>query len=212
MKLLGFDSRSNTLSWRLSFKWSVSYPYFWTQNSFSTSQQVSCSLWIFKTLHLVRVRWSSVALQWSNASRIGASSVRSRDHRQLYVNHLIPKYQKYSTGWLSATTIKFLLKKCNCYDKVPKYCNPLAFHCQDLIGNILCCLFWAINVNQCRVRMGLSIRKGSGVHWSAPKQGDRTEELKEITATLVEWLNVYYQCDIQILRVNCIYAWMSPYL
>ena len=38
------------------------------------------------------------------------------------------------------------IKKCNCYDKVPKYCNPLAFHCQDLIVNILCCLFWTINV------------------------------------------------------------------
>ena len=38
------------------------------------------------------------------------------------------------------------IKKFNCYDKVPKYCNPLACHCQDLIGNILCCLFWAINV------------------------------------------------------------------
>ena len=41
---------------------------------------------------------------------------------------------------------KMSIKKCNCYDKVPKYCNPLACHCQDLIVNILCCLFWAINV------------------------------------------------------------------
>ena len=48
-------------------------------------------------------RRSSVALQWCNASRIGASSVRSRDHRQSYVNHLIPKNQKHSYGWPSAT-------------------------------------------------------------------------------------------------------------
>ena len=41
--------------------------------------------------------------------------------------------------------------KCNCYDKVPKYRNPWAFHCQDLIGNIRYCLFWAINVSQCKV-------------------------------------------------------------
>ena len=110
IKPLGFDSRSNTSSWRLFFKSSVSYPHFWPQNSFSTYQQMNCSLRILKTLHLVRVRWSSVVLQWYNASRIGASSVRSSDHRQLYVNYLIPKYQKYSTGWLSATTIKCLLK------------------------------------------------------------------------------------------------------
>ena len=110
IKPLGFDSRSNTSSWRLFFKSSVSYPHFWSPNSFYTYKEMNCSLQILKTLHLVRIRKSGVALQWCNASRIGASSVRSRDHRQLCVNHLIPKYQKYSTGWLSATTIKCLLK------------------------------------------------------------------------------------------------------
>ena len=107
IKPLGFDSRSNTSSWRLFFKSSVSYPHFCPQNSFSTYQQMNCSLRILKMLHLVRIRSSGVALQWCNASRIGASSDRSRDHRQLCVNHLIPKYQKYSTGWLNATTIKW---------------------------------------------------------------------------------------------------------
>ena len=35
--------------------------------------------------------------------------------------------------------------------------------------------------------MGLSIlRERTGEHWSAPKQGDRTKELKEITAMLIE--------------------------
>ena len=36
IKPLGFDAQSNTSSWRLFFKLSVSYPYFWPQNSFST--------------------------------------------------------------------------------------------------------------------------------------------------------------------------------
>ena len=54
IKLLGFDSRSNTSSWRLFFKLSVSYSRFWPQNSFST-YQVDISLRILKTLHLVRI-------------------------------------------------------------------------------------------------------------------------------------------------------------
>ena len=106
---------------------------------------MNCSLRILKTLHLVRVRWSSVVLQWYNASRIGASSVRSSDHRQLYVNYLI-KVSKVLNRMTECNNNKMCIKKCNCYDKVPKYCNPLAFHCQDLISSILCCLFWAINV------------------------------------------------------------------
>ena len=106
---------------------------------------MNCSLRILKTLHLVRVRSSSVVLQWYNASRIGASSVRSSDHRQLCVNYLI-KVSKVLNRMTECNNNKMSIKKCNCYDKIPKYCNPLAFHCQDLIGNILCCLFWAINV------------------------------------------------------------------
>ena len=43
----------------------------------------------------------SVALQCCDASRIKESSVRSRDRRQSYVNHLLPKNQKHSSGWLS---------------------------------------------------------------------------------------------------------------
>ena len=101
IKPLGFDSPSNTSSWRLFFKSSVSYPCFWPQNSFSTYQQMNCSLRILKTLHLVHVRRSSVALQCCDASRIKESSVRSRDRRQSYVNHLLPKNQKHSSGWLS---------------------------------------------------------------------------------------------------------------
>ena len=66
LKLLDFDSQSNTSSWKLPFKSSVSYPCFWPQNSFFTSQQVSWSLRILKTLHLVRVRRCSVASQWCN--------------------------------------------------------------------------------------------------------------------------------------------------
>ena len=30
--------------------------------------------------------------------------------------------------------------KWKCYDKVPKYCNPLVFHCWDLFSNIPYCL------------------------------------------------------------------------
>ena len=103
IKPLGFDTRSNNSSWRLFFKWSVSYPCFWPQNSFSTCQQVSCSLRIFKTLHLLCILRSSIPLQWCNTLRIRVSSVRSPDHRQSYVNHLIPKNQKHSSGWLSPT-------------------------------------------------------------------------------------------------------------
>ena len=80
IKPLGFDSPSNTSSWRLFFKSSVSYPCFWPQNSFSTYQQMNCSLRILKTLHLVHVRWSSVALQCYDASKIRASFLRSSDH------------------------------------------------------------------------------------------------------------------------------------
>ena len=45
-------------------------------------QQMNFSLRILKTLHLVHVRRSSVALQCCDASRIKESSVRSRDRRQ----------------------------------------------------------------------------------------------------------------------------------
>ena len=113
IKPLGFDSRSNTSSWRLFFKSSVSYPHFWPQNSFSTYEQMNCSLRILKTLHLVRVRWSSVVLQWYNASRIGASSVRSSDHRQLYVNYLI-KVSKVLNRMTECNNNKMSVKKCNC--------------------------------------------------------------------------------------------------
>ena len=85
------------------FKWSVSYPCFWPQNSFSTCQQVSCSLRILKTIHLLCILRSSIPLQWYNTLRIRVSSVRSPDHRQSYVNHLIPKNQMHSSGWLSPT-------------------------------------------------------------------------------------------------------------
>ena len=34
--------------------------------------------------------------------------------------------------------------------------------------------------------MALSIPRESGVHWSGPKQGDRTEELKVTTSVLGE--------------------------
>ena len=103
IKPLGCDSRSNTSSWRLFFKWSVLYPCFWPWNSFSTCQQVSCSLRILKTLHLFCILRSSIPLQWCNTLRIWVSSVRSPDHRQSYVNHLIPMKQKHSSGWLSPT-------------------------------------------------------------------------------------------------------------
>ena len=103
IKPLGFDAQSNTSSWRLFFKLSVSYPCFWPQNSFSTYQQMNCSLRILKTLHIVHVRKSSVDLQWCDASRIRESSVRSRDHRQSYFNYLIPKNYNHSSGWLSPT-------------------------------------------------------------------------------------------------------------
>ena len=63
IKPLAFDSWSNTSGWRLFFKWSVSYPCFWPQNSFSTCQQVSCSLRILKTLHLLCILRSSIPLQ-----------------------------------------------------------------------------------------------------------------------------------------------------
>ena len=103
IKPLGFDTRSNNSSWRLFFKWSVSYPCFWPRNSFSTCQQVSCSLRILKTLHLLCILRSSIPLQWCNTLRIRVSSVRSPDHRQSYLNHPIPKNQKHSSGWLSPT-------------------------------------------------------------------------------------------------------------
>ena len=103
IKPLGFDAQSNTSSWRLFFKLSVSYPCFRPQKSFLTYQQMNCSLRILKTLHIVHVRKSSVDLQWCDASRIRESSVRSRDHRQSYVNYLIPKNHNHSSGWLSPT-------------------------------------------------------------------------------------------------------------
>ena len=159
IKPLGFDSPSNTSSWRLFFKSSVSYPCFWSQNSFSTYQQINCSLRILKTLHLVHVRRSSVALQCYDALRINASFLRSSDHlhRQSYFNHIRLKNQKHSSAWLSATQQWNGCSKMQILRQSSKYCNPSVFHCQDLISNILYCLFKAINVSQCRVRLGLSI-------------------------------------------------------
>ena len=99
-------------------------PVFLAPKVISYMSRSDCSLRILKTLHLVLVRWSSVSLQWCNASRIGASSVRSRDHWHSYVNHVIPNNQKHSSGWLSPTENETAVVKCNCHVKVPKYCNP----------------------------------------------------------------------------------------
>ena len=82
LKLLDFDSQSNTSSWKLPFKSSVSYPCFWPQNSFFTSQQVSWSLRILKTLSVDAVLLRNDAMMYWDAWRIWASSVRSRDHRR----------------------------------------------------------------------------------------------------------------------------------
>ena len=82
LKLLDFDSQSNTSSWKLPFKSSVSYPCFWPQNSFFTSQQVSWSLRILKTLSVDAVLLRNDAMMYCDAWRIWASSVRSRDHRR----------------------------------------------------------------------------------------------------------------------------------
>ena len=49
-------------------------------------------------------------------------------------------------------------------------------------------------------------RKESGVHWSAPKQGDRTEELKEITAMLVERLNFFFYLIYSFYVINCMWT------
>ena len=89
---------------------------------------------------------------------IRLSSVRSRDHRQLCVNHLIPKYQKYSTGWLSATTIKCLLKNAIVQTKFQNTAIPWPVTAKiSLVIFFVVCLSDKCNVNQCRVRMGLSI-------------------------------------------------------
>ena len=154
IKPLGFDSPSNTSSWRLFFKSSVSYPCFWPQNSFSTYQQMNCSLRILKTLHLVHVRRSSVALQccdvWELRSRLSDHAIE--DNRTS-----ITFYQRIKSthpdGWVQHNN-EMAVVKCKCYDKVPKHCNPLALHCQDLISNIPYCLFWVINNQSCRIFSG----------------------------------------------------------
>ena len=144
IKPLGFDSRSNTSSWRLFFKSSVSYPHFWPQNSFSTYQQMNCSLRILKTLHFVRIRSCCFAMMqcfenWGVICQITRSQTIMRQSPCTKVSKALSRMTECNNNKIS-------IKKCNCYDKVPKYCNPLAFHCQDLIVNILCCLFWTINV------------------------------------------------------------------
>ena len=174
---------------------------------------MNCSLRILKTLHLVRVRWSSVVLQWYNASRIGASSVRSSDHRQLYVNYLI-KVSKVLNRMTECNNNKMCIKKCNCYNKVPKYCNPLAFHCQDLISNILCCLFWAINVMWINVEYVWVCQFSERVRRAliSPKTGKYNGRIERNNCNGC-WV---IQCVLSVWYTNIacqlIYAWMSPCL
>ena len=139
IKLLGFDSPPNTSSWRLFFKSSVSYPCFWSQNSFSTYQQMNCSVLLCNAAMLreLRSRLSDHAIEDNHTSITFYQRIKST----------------HPDGWVQHNN-EMAVVKCKCYDKVPKHCNPLALHCQDLISNIPYCLFWVINNQSCRIFSG----------------------------------------------------------
>ena len=101
LKLLDFDSQSNTSSWKLPFKSSVSYPCFWPQNSFFTSQQVSWSLRILKTLSVDAVLLRNDAMMPGEFGPRLSDHAITDDHNTSIT--LYQRIKKHSSGWLSAT-------------------------------------------------------------------------------------------------------------
>ena len=137
---VGFDFRSNILIWRLFFRSSVSYPCLWTQNSFSTSKKVIDCLRILKTLHLFRLIDPVLICNDAMLRELGR---RLSDHTITDNHTSITVYQRIKSthpdGWVQQNN-DMAVVKCKCYDKVPKYCSPWAFHRQDFINNIPFCL------------------------------------------------------------------------
>ena len=67
----------------------------------STSELLSTNFKDATFIVHLAIQYSFAMMQYT--LRIRVSSDRSPDHRQSYVNHLIPKNQKHSSGWLSPT-------------------------------------------------------------------------------------------------------------
>ena len=144
---------------------------------------------ILKTLHLVRLRRSTIALQWCKASRdLGP---RLSDHAITDNHTSITVYQRIKSthpdDWVQLNN-EISAVKCKCYDKVPNPRIPRPFTAKISLVSVFsdkCESMWSTYGS-------VASLKESGEHRSAQKHGDRTEEKKGITAMLVEWLNKHY--------------------